>query len=107
VFHVILAEDEDVIQIHYHTIIGEIPQDIIHHPHEICWSICQAEGHDQPFKNTFFGLEGKHLYIDLLYWNLVVGRIQINLIEVFSPLELVKDIVSSGNWVSVSNYDFI
>jgi hypothetical protein len=27
-------------------------QDIVHHPHEIGWSIFQAKGHDQPFKKT-------------------------------------------------------
>jgi hypothetical protein len=46
VFHPILTEDGDVIQIHYHKINGEIPQDIIHHPHEICWGIFQAKAHD-------------------------------------------------------------
>jgi hypothetical protein len=45
--------DEDVIQIHHYKIIGERPQDIIHHPHEI-WGIFQTKGHDQPFKKTFF-----------------------------------------------------
>jgi hypothetical protein len=50
VFHPTLYEDEDVIQIHHHKRIGEGPQYIVHHPHEICWGIRQAKGHDQPFK---------------------------------------------------------
>jgi hypothetical protein len=54
VFHPSLVVDEDVIQIHHYKIIGERPQDIIHHPHESCWGIFQTKGHDQPFKNTFF-----------------------------------------------------
>jgi hypothetical protein len=107
VFHPTLVEDEDVIQIHHHKIIGERPQDIIHHPHESCWGICQAKGHDQPFKKTFFGLEGSLPYIGLLYWDLVVAGLQINLTEVFSPLELVKEIVNLGNWVPVPDCDFI
>jgi hypothetical protein len=107
VFHPTLVEDEDVIQIHHHKIIGERPQDIIHHPHESCWGICQAKGHDQPFKNTFFGLEGSLPYIGLLYWDLVVAGLQINLTEVFPPLELVKEIVNLGNWVPVPDCDFI
>jgi hypothetical protein len=37
----------------------------------------------------------------------VVARIQINVTEVFPPLELIKEIVDSGNHVSVPNYDFI
>jgi hypothetical protein len=74
VFLPTLVEDEDVKQKHHHKIIGERPSYIFHHPHEICWAICQAKGHDQPFKKTFFGLEGDLPYIGLLYWELVVVR---------------------------------
>jgi hypothetical protein len=86
VFRPILVEDEDVIQIHYHKGIGERPQDIIHHPHERCRRICQDKGHDQPFKKTFFRIEGSIPIIGMLYWDLVVTELQINLTEVFSPL---------------------
>jgi hypothetical protein len=96
VFFPILVEDEDVIQIHHHKRIGERPQYIIHHSHESCWGICQAKGHHQPFKNTIFGLEGSFPYISLFYWDLMVVGLQINLIEVFIPLELVKEIVNQG-----------
>jgi hypothetical protein len=82
-------------------------QDIIHHPHEICWGIRQTKGHDQPFKKTFFGLEGSFPYICLLYWDLMVARLQINLTEVFGPLELVKEIVDSGIGYPVPDCDFI
>jgi hypothetical protein len=85
VFRPILVVDEDVIQIHHHKIIGERPQDIVHHPHESCWGIRQTKGHDQPFKKTFFGLEGSFPYICLLYWDLMVAKLQINLTEVFGP----------------------
>jgi hypothetical protein len=71
----ILVENEDVIQIHRQKIIGEIPQDIFHHPHERCWGNFQAKGHDHPFKNTFFGLEGSSPYIGFLYWDLVVASL--------------------------------
>jgi hypothetical protein len=91
VFHLTLIKDEDFIQIHHQKIIFERMQDIVHHPLEICWGILQAKGHDQPFKNTFFGLP----YIALLYWDLVVARIYINLTEVSSPLEMVKEITNS------------
>jgi hypothetical protein len=66
VFHPTLVEYEDVIQIHHQKIIGERPQDIVHHPHESCWGIRQPKGRDQPFKKTFFGLEGSLPYISLL-----------------------------------------
>jgi hypothetical protein len=107
VFHPILFEDEDIIQIHQHKRIGKRPQYIIHHPHESCWGIHQAKWHDQPFKKNFFGLEGNLTYIDMLYWDLVVAELQINLTDVFSPLDLVKEIVNSENWVLVLDCDFI
>jgi hypothetical protein len=37
----------------------------------------------------------------------VVARLKINLTEVFGSRELIKEVVDSGNWVPVSDYDFI
>jgi hypothetical protein len=37
----------------------------------------------------------------------VVARLQINITEVFSPCELIKEVVDSGNQVSVFDFDFI
>jgi hypothetical protein len=107
VFHPNISKDGDFIQIHHHKRIGERPQDIIHHPHEILWGIRQTKGHEQPFKNTFFGLEGSLPYIGLVYWDLVVATIQINITGVFFPLEMTKEIFNLGNWVSVPDNDFI
>jgi hypothetical protein len=53
VFGPSLAVNENVIQIHHYKSIGEWSQDIVHHPHEIGWSIFQNKGHDQPFKKAF------------------------------------------------------
>ena len=82
-------------------------QYIIHHPHESCWGIRQAKGHDQPFKKNFFVLEVNLPYIGLLYWDLVVAELRINLIEVFGLFEMVKEIVNSGNLVLIPDCDFI
>ena len=107
VFRPIIVVDEDIIKIHHHKRIGERPQDIVHHSHEICWVIFQANGHDKPFKKTFFGLEGSLPYICLLYWDLVLVVLHINLTKVLGLLELVKEIFNSRNWVSVPDSDFI
>jgi hypothetical protein len=72
-FHPIIAKNDDVIQIHHHKIIGEMPQDIVHHPREIFWFIFQAKWHDQPLKMIFYGLEGSIPYINILYQDLVVA----------------------------------
>jgi hypothetical protein len=53
VFRLSIVVDEDVMQINHYKRIGERPQDIVHHPHEICWGFCQTKGHDQQFKKTF------------------------------------------------------
>jgi hypothetical protein len=37
----------------------------------------------------------------------MVARLQINLTEVFGPLELIKEIIDSGNQVPVPDCDFI
>jgi hypothetical protein len=37
----------------------------------------------------------------------VVARLQINLTEVFIPRDFIKEVIDSGNQVSVSNCDFI
>jgi hypothetical protein len=37
----------------------------------------------------------------------VVAKLQINLTEVFGPRELIKEVIDSGNWVPVSDNDFI
>jgi hypothetical protein len=63
--------------------------------------------HEQPFKKTFFGLEGSLPYIGLLYWDLVVSILQINLTEVFGPFDLFKEIINLRNWVSIPDCDFI
>jgi hypothetical protein len=37
----------------------------------------------------------------------VVAGLQINLTQVFGPRELIKEVIDSGNQVSVSDCDFI
>jgi hypothetical protein len=96
VFRPILVVDEDVIHINHPKIIGERLQYTVHHPHEIFWAIRQTKGHDHPFKNTFFGLQESFPYIYLLYWDLMVTRLQINLTEVFGPLDLVRKSLIHG-----------
>jgi hypothetical protein len=102
-----IVVDEDVIQIHHHKIIGEMPQDIIHYLHESCWDIIQTKEHDQPFKNAFFGIESIFPYICLLYWDLMVIKLKINCTEVFVPLELAREIIDLRNHVLVIDFDFI
>jgi hypothetical protein len=43
----------------------------------------------------------------MFYRDLVVAKLQINITELFGPHELIKEVIDSGNRVSVSDYDFI
>jgi hypothetical protein len=43
----------------------------------------------------------------MLYQDLVVARLHINLTEVFGPRELIKEVIDLGNRVPVSDSDFI
>jgi hypothetical protein len=56
---------------------------------------------------TPFGLQGSFPYIFLLYWALMVAKLHIVLTESFFPLQLVKVIVSSRNWVPIPDCEFI
>jgi hypothetical protein len=66
-----------------------------------------GKGHDQPFKETFFGFESCIPYISLLDGNLVVVILHVNIVEELVPLELVKKVINSGNWVPVHDCDFV
>jgi hypothetical protein len=37
----------------------------------------------------------------------VIARLYVNLVEELFPLELVKKVINSGNWVSVLDCDFV
>jgi hypothetical protein len=37
----------------------------------------------------------------------MVARVYINITELFGPLELIKEVIDSGNWVLVLDCDFI
>jgi hypothetical protein len=74
---------------------------------DLFWGIRQTKGHDQSFKKTSFGFERSLPYICLFYWDFVVVRIYINLVEVLGSLELVKKAINSVSWVLVLDYDFV
>ena len=100
------AENEDVIKIYDHKIIGGRMQYIVHQSHESCWSISQAKRHDQPFKKTLYRLEGSLPNIGLFDWDLLVARFQINFAKELGSLELVKEVINSRDWVPISDCDF-
>ena len=84
-----LDEDRDFIQIHHHELVGEGSQDDFHQPHEGCGGIPQPERHDQLIEKALLVYVGSLPYITGFYWYLVVTKLQVNIAEIFGPLELV------------------
>jgi hypothetical protein len=67
----------------------------------------KPKGMTNPSKRPSFDLKVVfHTFVCSIE-NLVVAKLQINLIEVFGPRELIKEVIDSENWVQVSNCDFI
>jgi len=87
--------------------IGEWLEDIIHHPHESYWSICQLERHDQPLEKAFLIFDGSLPNIGMLNGHLMIARLQINISEVLCTLELVDKVVDPGNGILISDCDFV
>jgi hypothetical protein len=74
---------------------------------KVVGAFVKPKGMTNHSKRPSFDLKASLPYICLLYWDLMVARLQINLTEVFGSLELIKEIVDSGNRVPVPDCDFI
>jgi hypothetical protein len=60
-----------------------------------------TERHDQPLEKALLGFEGSLPHIKGFYWNLVIPRLQIDLAEIFFPLELVKKVINLWDRVPI------
>ena len=63
--------------------------------------------HDQPFEKTLFRLKGSLPDIRLFNWDLVVARFQIIFAKELVSIELVEEVINSGDQVLISDYDFV
>jgi len=63
---------------------------LYHYNIKIVGGIYQLEGHNQPFKKAFLGFKGSHPHICMLYWNMVITILHIDLSAILDPLELVE-----------------
>ena len=67
----------------------------IHQPHEGYGSICQSERHEKPFEKALLGFEGSLPHIKGFDWYLVIPRLQVDLVEIFLPFELIQEVINS------------
>jgi hypothetical protein len=74
---------------------------------KVVGAFVKPKGMTNHSKRPSFDLKAGLPYICLFYRDLVVARLHINITEVFGPCELIKEVVDSGNWVPVSDCDFI
>ena len=102
-----LIEDQDIVQVHYHERVGKGTKYVIHQPHEGCGGIPQPERHDQPFEKALIGLEGHLPHIRGFNWYLVITRLQVNLAEIFMPLELAQKVINLWDCIHIPNSDLI
>jgi len=42
-----------------------------------------------------------------LYWNLVIARLEIDLVETLGPLKLAQKVINSWDWILVPDSDFV
>jgi hypothetical protein len=67
---------------------------------KVVGAFVKPKGMTSHFVETFFRLEGCLPDISWFDGNLVVARIQVNLVEEIFPLELVKKVINHGNGVA-------
>ena len=67
----ILREDENVVDVHPYENPQVVSKDIIHDALERRWHVTEAEGHNNPFKEAKFCVEGRFLNIVVMDLNLM------------------------------------
>jgi hypothetical protein len=69
--------------------------------------ICQPERPDQPFEKALLGFEVSLPHIKGFDWYLVIPIVQVNLAEIFRPLELVQKVINLWDRVPIPDNDLV
>lgn len=88
-----LAIYKDVVEVDDHESIDELPQDVVHQPHEGGRSFHQPKGHDKPFVKPKLRLECRLSFISFLHPDLVVATPKINLAKDRASMQLVQHVI--------------
>ena len=107
VLHATLAVDKDIIQVAHHTGVQYISQHIVDDPTERIGRPTQPEGHYRELVHTVAGRERCLVLVRLSNPHLVVRTIQVDLREVFGPMQPVQQLVTAGQQRSVLDGDVI
>ena len=74
---------------------------------KVVGALVKPKRHDQPLKNTFPRFEGSLQNIGLLNWHLMITELQVNIVEILVPLELVEEVVDPGNGMLIPYHDLV
>ena len=58
-------------------------------------------------KRLSFDLKEFYPHIGGLYWYMVIKKLQVNLAEIFGPLELVQKVVNPWDWIPIPDSDHV
>ena len=74
---------------------------------KVVGAIVKPKGMTNHSKRPFIDLKAVFHTSIFFYWDLMIARLQINLIEKFSSPQLVKKVVNSGDRVLILDYGFV
>jgi len=96
-----LGENTNVIEKIESIFPEEIAEHSVHCLLISCGSIAESEGHDQVFKDTFFGHKCCLGLVVWMHFDLPVPRGTIESREVLRTVEDVEDFLDAGEWIRV------
>jgi hypothetical protein len=63
--------------------------------------------HDHPFKKSLLVFEGSPPHIGWFDWYLVILELQVDLVEIFFPFELVQKVINPWDRVLIMDGDLV
>ena len=69
----VIRMDQDIVKVDDNIDIKQVGEDVLHEPLEGCQGIAESKGHDQHFKESKVGLEGRLPFVALGNAYQVVG----------------------------------
>ena len=63
--------------------------------------------HDEPFEKALFGCEGSLPHIRGFNWYLVIPKLQVDLVEIYFPFELVQKVINPWDQVPIPDSDLV
>ncbi|GBG77927.1 hypothetical protein CBR_g25858 [Chara braunii] len=95
------AENQNVIKIHNHKPTNLLAEDLVHKTLKGGRCVRETEGHYGEFVKPVSGLERSLVLVRMIDFNLVVPRLEIDLVEDLAPTCSIKQIIYVWQWVCI------